>query len=92
MAIHLLVNVIAGFTAARSFSCPISMTIWSIIIALASNIAGMRLYLLIQPPWHINPTYVAVHATVGAITALLIAPLLAFLFRRLMRPTVHAAN
>ncbi|MEM6986368.1 MAG: hypothetical protein AAF499_07485 [Pseudomonadota bacterium] len=92
MAIHLLVNVIAGFTAARSFSCPISMTVWSIIIALASNVAGMRLYLLIQPPWLINPNFVAIHATVGAIAALVLAPLLAFLFRRLMRPMLHATG
>ena len=92
MAIHLLVNVIAGFTAARSFSCPISMTVWSIIIALASNVAGMRLYLLIQPPWLINPNFVAINATVGAIAALVLAPLLAFLFRRLMRPMLHATS
>ncbi len=91
MAIHLLVNAIAGFTAARCFSCPISMTVWSIIIALASNVAGMRLYLWLQPPWTINPMYVAVNATVGAIAALIAAPLLAFLFRRLMRPVLQPA-
>ena len=90
MAIHLLVNMIAGFTAARSFSCPISMSVWAIIIALSSNVAGMRLYLWVQPPWLINPTYVAINATVGAIAALVLAPLLAFLFRRLMRPMLQS--
>lgn len=92
MAIHLLVNIIAGFTAARCFSCPISMSVWSIIIALGSNVAGMRLYLLIQPPWLINPDYVAVNAAVGAVAALFLAPLLAFVFRLLMRPVLQPSS
>jgi|GEM_PF-4889397 len=47
--------------------------------------------LWLQPPWTINPMYVAVNATVGAIAALIAAPLLAFLFRRLMRPVLQPA-
>ncbi len=88
MAIHLLVNTIAGFTAARCFSCPISMTVWSVIIAFASNVVGMQLYLMVQPSRYIDPNYVAINAMIGAIGALIAAPLLAFVFRRLLKPTV----
>ena len=86
MAIHLLVIAIAGFTAARCLSCPISMSVWSVIIALSSNVVGMQLYLLVQPPWFIDPGYVAVNALIGGVGALVAAPAAAFVFRRLIWP------